>query len=202
MMSPVDVHLSKPVEIMESDRNRAVATLTLAFAGDPVGRWAYPAAQQYLTYWPRFIEAFGGRAFSHGTAHALEGCLAVALWLPSGVGPDELAISAVMDESLTGPIRHEVDDLFEQMGRFHPSAAHWYLPLTGVDPMAQGRGLGSGLLRHALAICDRDRLPAYLEATSPRSRDLYERHGFRVLGTIEAGSSPPMWPMLRDPVSP
>ena len=108
MMSPVDVHLSKPVEIMESDRNRAVATLTLAFAGDPVGRWAYPAAQQYLTYWPRFIEAFGGRAFSHGTAHALEGCLAVALWLPSGVGPDELAISAVMDESLTGPIRHEV----------------------------------------------------------------------------------------------
>jgi GNAT superfamily N-acetyltransferase len=71
----------------------------------------------------------------------------------------------------------------------------------GVDPIAQGRGLGSALLQHVLEACDRDRLPAYLEATSPRSRNLYERHGFAVVDTIQAGTSPPMWAMLREPAS-
>ena len=73
------------------------------------------------------------------------------------------------------------------MDRRHPSADHWYLPLTGVDVVAQGRGLGTALLRHTLQSCDRDRLPAYLEATSPRSRDLYQRYGFEVIGEIRAG---------------
>jgi len=56
-------------------------------------------------------------------------------------------------------------------------------------------------MRYALATCDSDGLPAYLEATNPRNRDLYERHGFDVLDVIQAGSSPPMWAMLREPAS-
>ena len=84
-----------------------------------------------------------------------------------------------------------------QMGEFHPTEPHWYLPLIGVDVTRHGCGYGSALLRHALERCDRDRLPAYLEATSPRSKALYERHGFEELGVIQAGGSPPMWPMLR-----
>ena len=46
---------------------------------------------------------------------------------------------------------------------------------------------------------DREAQPAFLEATTPRSRDLYARHGFEVAGEIQAGKSPPMWPMLRSP---
>src|SRR6266540_346463 len=76
---------------------------------------------------------------------------------------------------------------------------HWYLPLIGVDPVHQGRGLGSALLRHALKNCDRDHLPAYLEATSPSSRRLYERHGFEATGEIQDAESHTMWPMLREP---
>jgi hypothetical protein len=41
--------------------------------------------------------------------------------------------------------------------------------------------------------------PVLRWATSERSRDLYARHGFEVLGVIQAGVSPPMWPMLRQP---
>jgi hypothetical protein len=92
-----------------------------------------------------------------------------------------------------------INGVFEQMDEYHPTAAHWYLPLTRVDPIAQGRRLGCTLLQHALAICDG--LPAYLEATSPRSRNLYSRHGFNVVGVIEAGSSPPLGAMLREPAS-
>jgi len=188
------------VAVIEArDRERAVATLTLAFAADPVTRWAWPDARVYSLYWPRMVEAFGGRAFDHGSAHGLEEMQAVALWLPPSVGPDEIAVMELMGESLDDRRLGEVEALFGQMDELHPSEQHWYLPLTGVDPPGQGRGLGSSLLRHGLSICDQARLPAYLEATSPRSRDLYARHGFEIVGVIQAGSSPPMWAMRREP---
>jgi GNAT superfamily N-acetyltransferase len=118
-----------------------------------------------------------------------------------GVGPDEETVMGVMSESLDDQILEDVNGLFEQMDELHPAADVWYLPLLGVDLVAQGRGLGSALLRHALATCDDDGLPAYLEATNPRNRDLYARHGFNVVDVIQAGSSPPLWAMLREPAS-
>jgi ribosomal protein S18 acetylase RimI-like enzyme len=87
----------------------------------------------------------------------------------------------------------------EQMGEFHLNEPHWYLPFIGVDVTKQGRGYGSALLRHALERCDWDGLPAYLDATSPLNKPLYERHGFEALGVIQAGRSPPMCPMHRKP---
>src|SRR5277367_1289765 len=89
------------VEVIQAgDRQRAIASLTLAFASDPVMRWAWPDAQRYATYWPRLADAFGGRAFDDGTAYGLEDCFAVALWMRPGMGPDEDAVMAVMRESL------------------------------------------------------------------------------------------------------
>jgi GNAT superfamily N-acetyltransferase len=190
------------VEVIQAaDRQRGVASLTLAFATDPVMRWAWPDAHRYATYWPRFAEAFGGRAFDDGTAHGIEDCVGVALWMGPGVGPDEESVMGVMGESLDDQILEDVGGLFERMEALHPTADVWYLPLIGVDPVAQGRGLGSALLRHALARSDSDGLPAYLEATNPRNRDLYTRHGFDVVEVIQAGSSPPIWAMLREPVA-
>ena len=75
----------------------------------------------------------------------------------------------------------EIGGVFEQMDEHHPTHDHWYLPLMGVEPVAQGRRLGTTLLQHTLDKCDRDGFPAYLEATSPRNRNLYARHGFDAL---------------------
>jgi ribosomal protein S18 acetylase RimI-like enzyme len=61
----------------------------------------------------------------------------------------------------------------------------------------QGRRYGSALLQHILLQCNRDHAPAYLESTNPANIRLYERHGFEVLDTIQVGSSPPIFPMLR-----
>jgi ribosomal protein S18 acetylase RimI-like enzyme len=87
--------------------------------------------------------------------------------------------------------------IFEQMGRYHPAEPHWYLPLIGVDPLMQGRGYGSALLRHALEQIDREGHVAYLESTNPANVPLYRRHGFEVLGTIQVDDAPPMTPMMR-----
>ena len=35
--------------------------------------------------------------------------------------------------------------------------------------------------------CDDERLPAYLETTSPRNRALYQRHGFEITGQFSVG---------------
>jgi ribosomal protein S18 acetylase RimI-like enzyme len=91
--------------------------------------------------------------------------------------------------------------VFEQMGSFHPAEPHWYLPMIGVDVPFQNRGYGSALLRHALAVCDRDGVPAYLESSNPRNVPLYQRHGFELMGVIQAGSSPKLFPMVRKPRS-
>lgn len=107
----------------------------------------------------------------------------------------------LMRQSMDDQTFEDINGVFEQMDELHPDGDLWYLPLTGVDPVAQGRGLGSALLRHALKTCDRDALPAYLEATSPRSRKLYARHGFNVTEIIQAGTSPPLWAMLREPAN-
>lgn len=63
---------------------------------------------------------------------------------------------------------------------FHPEEPHWYLYTLAVSPNVQGRGIGSQLLTHGLARADESGFGSYLEATSPGSQRLYERHGFAV----------------------
>lgn len=64
--------------------------------------------------------------------------------------------------------------------RYHPEEPHWYLYTIAVSPAAQGKGVGSSLLKHGLSRADESGYGSYLEATTPGSQRLYERHGFIV----------------------
>ena len=121
------------------------------------------------------------------------------LWLPPGLLPDEDMLSSIFQRSVSEQIQMDVFTVFDQMNRYHPSEPHWHLPLMGVDPLKQGKGFGSALMQHALVQCDRDNKLAYLESSSPRSVPFYNRHGFELLGTIQLGASPSIFPMLRRP---
>jgi ribosomal protein S18 acetylase RimI-like enzyme len=83
----------------------------------------------------------------------------------------------------------------------HPkSPPHFYLAVLGVEPESQGSGLGSRLMHPVLERLDREGVPAYLESSTPRSRALYERHGFAVTGEMNLpASGPPIWLMWREP---
>jgi ribosomal protein S18 acetylase RimI-like enzyme len=185
--------------VAPSDAERAVAVIVLAFGGDPAARWTYPDPHDYLTHFPAVVRAFGGGAFAAGTAHRVGQFAGAALWLPPGVHPDESAMGAALERGVAAARLNEIGAVFERMRSYHPREPHWYLPLIGVDPARQNQGHGSALLRHALALCDRDRAPAYLESSNPANISLYERHGFVVLDTIQVGSSPRISPMLRTP---
>lgn len=182
-----------------TDEERAIATITMAFIADPIVRWFIRDSGRYLKYWPPFVKAFGGRSVEQGSADVADDFAGVALWLPPGVGSDEEAMGEVAAEAVPESEHGEKFGFMGQMGEFHPTEPHWYLPLIGVDLPYIGRGLGSALLRHAIARSDKDGVACYLEATSPLSKPLYERFGFEEIGVIQFGTSPPMWPMFRKP---
>jgi GNAT superfamily N-acetyltransferase len=92
--------------------------------------------------------------------------------------------------------------LFEILGLMeakHPVEPHHYLFLLGTRPDRQGRGLGSSVMAPVLQTCDRDRVPAYLEASSERNKHLYLRHGVEVTDEIQLPGGPSLWPMWRSP---
>jgi GNAT superfamily N-acetyltransferase len=180
-----------------SQAEQAIAVIILAFSTDPAARWSYPDPDRYLIHFPAIVRAFGGNAFAHRGARHVNGFAGAALWLPPGIQPDEETLASVLRRSIAADRQAAVFAVFEQMERYHPREPHWYLPLIGIDPVHQRKGYGSALLQHTLAQCDREHVPAYLESTNPVNIPLYERHGFNVLATIQVGSSPPIFPMLR-----
>ena len=182
-----------------SDEASIIDVLVRANWEDPAARWAWPDSQQFLVHFPSFVRAFGGKAFAHGSACYVDGYVGAALWLPPNIYPDENALIALVQQTVSEQIQKDFFAVFEQMSRYHPSEPHWYLPLMGVDPSQQGKGFGSALLQHTLIQVDRDNKLAYLESSNPRNITLYKRHGFELLGTIQIGTSPSIAPMLRRP---
>ena len=182
-----------------SNQQRAVSTIVMGFSSDPVVRWFLPEPHQYLTYFGELVSLMAGGAFEHSSAYCTDDFMAASLWLPPGVHSDMEAMGELAVKAVAQRDQEKIFGFLGQMGEYHPTEPHWYLPLIGVDPAQQGKGYGSALLRHALQISDRDKLPAYLEATSPHNRRLYERHDFEAIGEIQSADSPPMWPMLRKP---
>ena len=182
-----------------ADQQRAVSTIVMGFSSDPITRWFMPEPHQYLTYFAELVPLMAGGAFEHGSAYCTDDFMAASLWLPPGVHSDMEAMGELAVKAIAQRDQEKIFGFLGQMGEYHPTEPHWYLPLIAVDPAQQGKGYGSALLGHALQISDRDKLPAYLEATSPHNRRLYERHGFEAIGEIQSADSPPMWPMLRKP---
>ncbi len=181
----------------ENDKARAFATLVLAFAADPVERWLYPESQQYLSSFPKFLAAFGRKAFAEQTVWSLGEFSAVALWLPPGTESDGDAITTTLADSVSSEQHDDMFAVLGQMDAAHPGYPHWYLPWFGVDAALQGRGLGGQLMKSCLQIVDASHLPAYLETPNPRSISFYERHGFEVTGEAQSGACPPVTFMLR-----
>jgi ribosomal protein S18 acetylase RimI-like enzyme len=181
------------------DEASIIEVLVQANWADPAARWVWPDSQQFLMHFPSFVRAFGGKAFAHGSAYYVDGYVGAALWLPPDVHPDENVLIALVQQTVSEQIQKDFFPVLEQMGRYHPSEPHWYLPLMGVGPSQQGKGFGSALLQHTLLQFDCDNKLAYLESSNPRNIPLYKRHGFELLGTIQIGTSPSIAPMLRRP---
>lgn len=183
----------------KAEKKEILSTIVLAFDADPFTRWLYGNPHRYLSDVYGFGEAFVEEAFGLDTVFYLDGFKGAALWLPPDVHPDEDQLGAIIQDTVPETIHQDLFAVLEQMDSYHPTESHWYLPIIGVDPFYQRKGLGSLLMAHALSRIDKEKKLSYLDATNPLSIPLYQRHGFELLGEIQIGSSPTVYPMLREP---
>ena len=181
------------------ESSRAIDSIVLGFAADPILRWLYPEPQSYLTHSRTLMQLYGGGAFEHSTAYHIQNYAGAALWLPPDVHPDEEGINELVQGSFSGAQLDEILSMFEQMDGFHPDESCWHLAFISVDPTQQNKGLGSALLEHTLKVVDQGKKLAYLESTNEANLTLYQRHGFELVGNIQAGNSLSLFPMIREP---
>lgn len=179
-------------------------TIAAAFYDDPIASWLFRDDSRRMRQLERGFALFMRRLYlPAGECLTTEHVAGGALWLPPGRWqapvPTQLRVLAGA-AAICGREFPRFLGYSRLLESKHPREDHYYLPFMGVEPGRQGRGIGSALLRPVLERCDSDGLPAYLEASSPRNRDLYKRHGFEVVESVElAAGGPTHWLMWREP---
>jgi ribosomal protein S18 acetylase RimI-like enzyme len=192
-------------KVTPADFEGVAAVIAKAFFDDPVMRFFLPDDEARAKRLPRFMRmAVSKITYPYGETYVAEGHQGAALWNPPDQRPhgilNDLSLMPAM-LSFTG-LRGlpRVMSAFNMIEAKHPKEPHYYLLAIGVDPSAQGQGLGTRLMAPVLEKCDTEGAAAYLEASSERSKALYERNGFKVMEQIQLPKGgPPAWMMWRDP---
>ena len=177
--------------------------LAAALSQDPTVVWAIPDVRRRFDTMRDLYRLYLARTWIEDGIVELAGDgAAVAIWLTSDAsapGAEEVTALEADVERVTGEFAPRVAVVFETIAAVHPAVPHHYLPWIGTRTERQGEGLGSSLLRQGLVRSDAANVGAYVDASAPRNRALYERHGFRVTHTHHLPSGPTFWGMWRDP---
>lgn len=179
------------------------SALASAFFEDPVFSWLLPGdASRH-----RRLRTFFGLELTHlalvkGTVWSTPALEGAALCMPPRTWRLPPRLLFEQRRRLLGAFGLRLPratGLLNTVERHHPKGAHYYILAIGVEPNAQGKGVGSALMAPTLERCDLEGLPAYLEASSERSASLYRRLGFETIEEVRFLGSPPLWLMLRPP---
>jgi GNAT superfamily N-acetyltransferase len=189
------------------DINEITTVLTKAFLDDPLYAYIMPDARKrtaQLAWWMNCLTRYGcwyGKVYT--TPRPIKGA---AIWLPPDT-PMPTAIRMIIRTTLIlAPLRLGFESFFRMLqvtnewAELHEQepARHWYLMVVGVDPENQSQGIGSSLLQPVPEKADREELTCYLETTTMRSVEFYERHKFEILGENKNGKYL-YWTMRRVP---
>ena len=189
-----------------ADADEVGRVLAAGFCNDPVMAWMFgddERAEKLSAFFgflaPEALVPLGATFLVDGSC---------ASWAPPEPGPwpddRQERFAAAMSPFCTSRDFERMQVLGERVDASHPAQPYWYLGMLATVPERQGRGLGTRLLAHTLAMVDDPERggaqPAYLESTNPRNVSLYERHGFRATGRIDLPDGPFMTLMWREPV--
>jgi GNAT superfamily N-acetyltransferase len=195
--------LSRVIPAGPADLDALSGVIAAAFHDLPPSRWLVADEAARREIFPGYFRLFVEYALAAGVVDTVPGRGAVALWLPGGpdAGPPPADYDARL-AALTGPWAERFAVFDDALDRRHPGARHQHLAMIAVRPGGQGAGTGTALLLARHQVLDRGGVPAYLEASSDRARQLYLRHGYADHGPpIDLPGGPPMYPMWRDPPS-
>jgi GNAT superfamily N-acetyltransferase len=197
------------IPLAPSRAEQLAGVLSRAFYNEPNFKYMIPDEQDRFRLLPRFFRIAIHAGLQYGENYTTQNVDGGALWIRPGraLTPGPMART----EFLSTPIElgwasfrrcMTVGARLEEIrGRVVPRA-HWYLMALGVDPSAQGRGIGGRLIEPILSRADSERLPCYLETFNERNLTFYKRHGFRIAaaGNVPDGG-PDFWAMIREPQS-
>lgn len=193
-----------PRRAADAERDPVADILTDAFVDEPGLNWWLKQGAQKQRARARFFRAVVRDVVSPRRELWMSGDEAAAVWCPPGAAAFEMS---PLKELLLTPFwlaiagregMRRAASFGAALAEHHPEVPHAHLVFLGVRGRAQGRGLGSALLKAGLAAVDAAGLPAYLEATLERNVRLYLRHGFEVTAEFDApGGGPHVWAMVR-----
>lgn len=201
---------SLPIDrLTRRDEHVAVASLAASFAEYPLLVALCPNAKRR----PRVVEAFCRVLFRmsircDGVYATPDRAAVVCVWPPGSEWPGSWTILRPGGPSLLWRLGLRGSRLLATLERaldvariVHVPGPHWYVPLLGVRPEAQGRGLSRAVFQPVFEAADRDRLPIYLETVPEVNVAIYKKLGFELRGhrTLTGGLA--NWEMVREPRS-
>jgi GNAT superfamily N-acetyltransferase len=178
-MTATDVRRAAP-----EDLEAVTETLWLAFAEDPLWRWAFPDHADLRPLWQLHVAS----ALRHDWVWTIGDGAAAAVWIPPGgteLTPEEEAGLPGLVRELIGERAETVLELFDRFDGAHPHGPpHYYLSLLGTHPQHRGQGVGMRLVEENLRLIDAEGAPAYLESSNPANEPRYESAGFARIGSF------------------
>lgn len=195
-----DGHVARPATA--DDFERLTAVLQGAFASDPVHVWMFPDERSRRRRQARLFRrvlAIYARAGAIWTTEDLAGA---SLWEPpreGGPGVVQFLDFLFNVVPVFGTRAGKVARAMAPLASLHPREPHWYLAILGSDPGRQRSGVGRAVLEPVLERCDRDGMPAYLEASREGNIGYYERYGFELIAPYQLPDGPSIYRMVRPP---
>jgi GNAT superfamily N-acetyltransferase len=181
----------------EADLDVLSQVIADAFHDLAPSRWLIADPEGRRQLFPGYFRLYLEHALGTGTVHTTPDRTAAALWIPSGQDPPDgydMRLAAV-----TSPWTSRFVAFDATLDRHHPvGVRHHHLAILAVYLDQQGQGIGTALLHAGHAALDDEGMPAYLEASGPRSRRLYLAHDYTDYGPpIQLPDGPLMYPMWR-----
>lgn len=199
---PMTVNVRKSTK---ADRGTLVAAMARAFDDDPIANWLAKQDARRARRIYDFMDAGLKMTERYNEIYTTDDIDGGAFWSPPGkwkMGIFQQLMLMPQMMRVVGSLRRVPSTMgaFNIIEKKHPHEPHYYLLALGVEPDRQGRSIGTQLMRPVLEMCDRDKVPAYLESSKEVNVPLYERNGFRVTEEmVVPNGGPKIWLMWRDP---
>ena len=184
----------RPLSI--DDLDRAAEVLGEAFADYPWTNWCVAEdshVERVATLQRIYLEHLAlpfGRSYIDDSGNGV-----IAVLPPDTPEPDEATVEKIV--KLHGDRFERVLQADEQLSALPVPDNAWSLATIGTTPRSRGTGLGSALLKHALAELDRTEQNCWLDTSTERNLPLYQRFGFTIVGQTSLPDGPDVWRMHR-----